>query len=145
MSKTRQKHPLRETALKLYLYADMNQKEIADELSLTEKTVGTWCEQDMWRELKQAKTLSPDSLIKYYYEQSELIIQVAKDNNRPISSREADTLVKLSAGIKNLDKRVDASVTMTVLKRFTEYLKTYNPALAVELTNHYVGYIKSME
>lgn len=145
MSKQRQRHPSRDIAMKLYLYTDMAQKEIADDLGLSEKTVCKWADEDKWRELKQALTRSPEYLIKKHFEHIEKIYKQAKEeDDRPVDSKEADTISKLSNAIKHLDTRVDVSITMTVLKGFNEYVKPLDMEFAKKAAAYFIPYIKSI-
>jgi hypothetical protein len=124
------RNPKRELAELLYVEAGMLQKEIALELDIGEHTIGRWKDEDNWDLKKQVKTLSPENLIKQFYEQSELIVNSAKNENRPLNSKECDALNKLASSIQKIDKRTDPSIIMNVLVQFNNYLKTMDLELA---------------
>lgn len=124
------RNPKRDLAELLFVEAGMLQKEIAQELDIGEHTIGRWKDEDNWDLKKQVKTLSPENLIKQFYEQSELIVNSAKANGRPLNSKECDALNKLASSIQKIDKRTDPSILMNVLVQFNNYLKTQDLDMA---------------
>lgn len=135
------KNSKRQLAEMLYVEAGMPQKEIASELSVSERTIGTWKDDDNWDLKKQINNLSPENLIKALYEQSELILSGAKKAERAITSKEADALAKLSASISNIDRRTNPSIMMSVLVAFNNYLKTHDLELAKRMITHQKSFI----
>jgi len=127
------RNPKRELAALLFVEANLTQKEIAAELEIGEHTIGRWKDEDLWDLEKQVRTLSPANLIKQFYEQTELILQTAKNENRPLNSKECDALNKLATAIQKIDKRTDPSIMMAVLVQFTNYLKLMDLNLAKSL------------
>ena len=62
-----------------------------------------------------------------------MILQTAKDEKRPLSSKECDALNKLATAIQKIDKRTDPSIMMAVLAQFTNFLKIMDLELAKSL------------
>lgn len=136
----------REMARLLYVEQGLDAKEVAQMLKVSELTMSKWVNANNaeWKNLKAARTLSPDKLIRMYYEQSEAIVQQAKDDDRPISSGDADALNKLASAIQKLDKKIDPSITMSVLRNFNNYLIQINPELAKQCAAYQMEFVQSL-
>lgn len=107
-------------------------------------TLSRWNTQGKWNEQRRARMLSPDKLIAHYYAQSEKIIEFAQDKDRPLNAGEADALNKLATAIQKLDKKIDASLTMSVLKNFINYLLQLDPELAKQVVEYHVSYVQTL-
>lgn len=127
------RNPKRELAALLYVEANLTQKEISQELDIGEHTIGRWKEEDLWDLEKQVRNLSPANLIAQFYEQTDFILQTARDEKRPLNSKECDALNKLASSIQKIDKRTDPSIIMAVLVQFSNYLKLQDLDLAKAL------------
>jgi transposase len=135
-------HPKKQLAYLLFMDNGMEAKQISDMLDVSENTISKWNRAEGWKEQRQARTLSPDKLIRHYYEQSELVLNKAKKEDRPLTSNEMDGLNKLASAIQKLDKKVDPSITMAVFKNFGNYLMQIDPVLTKQLSEHQLNYIQ---
>lgn len=127
----------RELAQYLFVDQGLSQAEIASWVGTSETQVSRWKRKYDWDKLRSARSLTRDQLIANAYEQADLIYKVAKEEKRPVNSKEADILVKLSVQIKNLDKELNAQSAMTVFKHFNEFLiREGQLETAKQLTEH---------
>ena len=129
----------------LYVEHGLEANKISEMLDVSENTISKWvnCHED-WKQQRRVRLLSPDKLIVLYYEQSEEIIKAAKDEDRAITSAEADALNKLAAAIQKLDKKIDPSISMSVFRNFNNYLMQIEPKLAKEVAEHQLMYVQKM-
>ncbi|CAN5435523.1 hypothetical protein BH09BAC1_BH09BAC1_04900 [soil metagenome] len=137
-------NPKKELAHLLYLETDQSQKEIAAAVETTEQTLVKWVDAGGWKQEKQATTLSPDKLIRRYYDQSSRVLDIADEESRALTSAETDVLVKLAAAIEKLDKKVNPSITMAVLMRFNNHLKLVAPELVKQIVRHQLEYVQTL-
>jgi transposase len=128
----------------LFIVSGYTQKQIAEELSVTEKTIGQWVEKFGWKEKKAVQNLSPTKLIQSYYEQSDLILKKAKEDDRPITSKEADSLNKIASAIEKLDKKISPSLNMEVFMRFNNFLQSIDLDLTKQLIPFQKEYIQTL-
>jgi len=131
----------RKLALTLYKESDLTQKEIADQIDVTEATISKWAHEGNWKELKAIETMSPDKLMRELYLQCDKIIETARDESRALNSKEADALVKLSTAIKSLDKRINPSIVYGVFMRFGKFTKAIDPEFTKKLTQYQNDFI----
>jgi hypothetical protein len=136
-----------EWARLLYIAGELTQKEIAEKVSITEKTMSTWVNRLKWDEIKASVTVSKDETLKRLYIQINEItaaIQKKPEGERYASGKEADSLSKLSATIRNLETEVSLSETIEVFKRFTNWLRPIDLDKAKEIIHLHDSYIKSI-
>lgn len=108
-------------------------------------TIESWIREGDWTSLRSAKHLSPSNLIKLYYEQSEAIVQNAKqDDNRPLTLTETNTLAKLADCINKIERRLDSGAVMDMLKAFNNYLVKVKPQLAREVVIYEMEYVRDL-
>lgn len=141
-------HPKIRQAWKLYVEQGLDAKEIHHFLGIAESTLSKYVKAENWKAQRASRTLSPDKLITLYYAQSDAIVQKAKDENRAITVSEADALNKLATAIQKLDKKVDSSISMSVLRNFNNWLLQINPDAAktlVEYQTHYIQFLINAE
>lgn len=120
----------RELALELYLHSGKSQKEICEYVGWTEITFTRNKNKYNWDKLKAARTTTRDSNISLMLEQIERINNDARDEDRQLSSKEVDTVVKLSSAIEKLDKKNNIGQYIQVFTRFIEYLSEVDPEKA---------------
>lgn len=104
LSRSQQK----EFAKKLYLTEDaITNKEIAARVGSTPQTIGKWIREERWEDLKVSLLTSKESQLAWLYNQISALRQAVDsredETKRYISSREADTIVKLTNAIKKLE------------------------------------------
>lgn len=116
-------NPKRKLAFMLYMESDLSQLEIAEHLEVTPVTISKWAREDDWKHKKSVDSLSPDKLVREFYEMAFEIREKAKHENRPINSQEADALVKLASSIEKLDRKVSPSIVTAVFMRFNNWLR----------------------
>ena len=113
-------------ALDLFLDTDKTQKEIAEIVNVTEKTVTKWKVEGDWDLLKSASTITARNIIDNIYQ---------KMHELSLSDKlEADKLIKLASTIEKLsNKKVTVSQIINVFKDFTTWAFGEDPELAKQI------------
>lgn len=128
----------KEWAKLLYLKSDLNQKEIAVKVEVSEKTLSKWVndEHDNWEILKSSYIITREQELRRIYIQiSELnrFISMRDEGCRYANSKEADVLSKLGATAKSMEHDCSISEIINVFKEFTEFIKEVDFAKAKEI------------
>ncbi|MDY3352306.1 helix-turn-helix domain containing protein [Riemerella anatipestifer] len=126
-------------ALDLFLDTDKTQKEIAEIVGVTEKTLTKWKLEGEWDKIKSASTITARNIIDNIYLKMHELSQSDK--------LEADKLIKLASTIEKLsDKKVTISQIINVFKDFTTWAFGEDPELAKQINllqkkyvNHKIG------
>lgn len=107
----------------------ITQKELAERVGISEKTIGKWITEGHWEKERTSILLTKEETLKRIYEQfTELNDTIAK---RPKGSRyaipkEADTIIKLSAAIKNMETDLALQEVIETLKRLINFVRVEN-------------------
>lgn len=117
-------------ARELYVHSGKSQREIADIVGVSTKTVNAWVQLDNWDEMKAAKSVTKSSIIRNYYK---AILNLQEEiNNRPPgqnipSSKEADIMAKIQNNISRLDNNKSLADMIELGEQFIKYLQVNSP------------------
>ena len=131
-------------AEQLFVHNDMDGKEVAQQIGVTEKTISNWRTVGHWDNLRSAKTLTKDNLVRNLYEQAYLITERAKEANKTLTSAETDQLVKIATSIEKLDKKHSLQLVIQVFKNFNNYVKQVDLDFAKVLTDMQRKYLQTL-
>ena len=112
-----------EKARLLYLNSDLNQKQIAENIGVTENTISKWIEKFGWKKLKVAMSITKDKIIATTYLQIAEIQQKAIDEDRTLSPSESDQILKLSKVVKDLSGSLGVVTVIGVLMNYGNYIQ----------------------
>ena len=137
----------KEWAKLLYLKSDLNQKEIAEKVDVSEKTLSHWVndEKENWELLKSSFIITREQELRRIYIQiSELNNSIAdrEHGHRFATPKDADVLSKLAAAAKSLEAETSISETISVFREFSEWLKEVDFTKAKEMIILQDGFIK---
>lgn len=127
----------------LYMETSKTQKECAGIVGVSEKTFGDWVEKFGWKEEKGANHVTPDKL------KSRFLVMIAdfeeklRSEKRFATPAEADALLKISAAVERLDKKITPSIIMNVFMRFNDWLSLVDPKLASSLTEYQIQFVQT--
>ncbi|KFF13109.1 hypothetical protein IW15_10120 [Chryseobacterium soli] len=110
----------------LFLETDKTQKEIAEIIHVTEKTLGKWKIEGDWEMLKSASTVTARKIIENLYKKAHALSEDPKSKPNDIIQI-ANSIEKLS------NKKVTVSQIINVFKDFTTYAFTQDAELAKEV------------
>lgn len=118
--------------------------DICELASISDRTLRTWRDAGGWEKIRSANTLSRPNLISAYLEQSQLIVDSAKERNEPLNSKEVDSLAKLAKSISQLENKGGLVETIAVLIAFNKWLLAVEPELARSVNQYQSKYIQEM-
>lgn len=123
------------------------QKTLAERVGVSKQTINKWVNSENWERLRQSLVITAESELRRFYMQvTELndFIMKREEGQRFANTKEADTLVKLSGAIRNLETDVSVGEIMQMLKRFLSFISKENLDDAKTLTNWADHFIKSL-
>lgn len=129
-------------AQSLYVRLGKTQKEIADSVSVTEKTIGRWKEKYKWDVLRAAEVSTPEELAKSLYASIFKITDAAKEEQRPLTAAETDQISKISKSIANIKQKPTLSVVSSIMEDFANWLKNRDLNDAQILIKHQMSYLE---
>jgi transposase len=130
----------------LFVHHNYTQKQIAEKVGVTEKTIGAWKEKYGWEGIRESISTTSDQQIKNLYGQLKEInaaIILRDEGKRFASAKEADAISKITKSIKDLQKGVIFSDTVSVVTELIEFIRATNQSLAQSLSESADNYIKS--
>ncbi|MCG9911854.1 MAG: DUF1804 family protein [Flavobacteriales bacterium] len=132
----------RKLATELYVKLGQSQKDIAAQLGVSEKTVGEWKKKLNWETLRASEVSGSKHVIKTLHSQISKICEMAADENRELTDKEADRISKIAAAVERLEKKATLGHVVQVMEEFILYLKGINLTLAQEVVKHQLNFIQ---
>lgn len=137
----------RQWARSMYIHENRTQQEIADAIGVTRQTVIRWAKLDKWDEMKVSITMTREAQIKNTYRQlSEINQRILdrKEGERFATSKEADTIAKLTDSIKKLETEIGIHDVVSVAERFIGWLRPIDIELTKTFVSLFDKFIKSL-
>jgi transcriptional regulator with XRE-family HTH domain len=135
----------KEWARTLYLRENLTQQEIADRVGVSRVTVSNWCRGGKWEQQKVGLTLTRREQVQSLYRQVAEVnsaIQLKPEGQRYPDAKQADTIVKLTSAIRNMEQEVGIADRIAVLTDVIEWMRPSDLDKAKELTSLFDAYIK---
>lgn len=127
----------------LYVNENLTAKEIAKRVGVTQKTMGRWLKAGKWDQLRKSMLVTKQKMIVMLYDQLEAINNDIAKRDSPIpTSKEADTISKLTTSIQRLEVEASIGETIEVAKSFIDFVRGYDLELAKDITDHFDSYIQ---
>lgn len=131
----------------IYLNDNLTQKEVALRVGVALKTVNGWVDKDGWKDLRKTMLVTREKNLKRLYAQLDELntkIESREVGDRYSVKGEADTLVKLTSAIKNLELDSSIAEVVNVLTRVIQFVRASDLELAQRLTVVMDDFIKSI-
>jgi transposase len=126
----------KEFAKSLYIGGGITQKEIAERISVTEKTLSSWIKKEKWDSLKKSLLTTKQNQLSFLYDQLDFLnSDIAKRDYKVAIGKEADTIIKLTAAINRLETETSIGDTVEVARNFIEFVRPQDLELAKTITN----------
>jgi transcriptional regulator with XRE-family HTH domain len=133
----------KEYAKVLFTREDMTQKEIAQKVGVSEKTMSKWANEDNWEVLRASLFISKeDQIVRTYRMIDKLMSDIEEKRNGIPDTKEADVLAKLAATIRSLETEIDIAQIVDVFKEFIGFIKVQDFKKAQEIIVLLDGFIK---
>ena len=137
----------KDIAKELYVKGGITQEEIARKVGTTRQTVSRWAKAGYWDELRASVTVSTERIIASCQQQINRIQDQAQqrpEGEQVLTSKEADTIVKLSSVINKLQRDAGICEVVNVGMKFTNWLKAYDMEKAKEYNELWDLFIKDL-
>lgn len=125
-----------EFAKSLYLTGGISQKEIAERITVTEKTLSRWIKVGKWDALKKSLLTTKQNQLSFLYDQLDFLnTDISKRDYKVAFGKEADTIIKLTAAINRLETETSVGDTVEVARHFIEFVRAQNLELSKQITD----------
>ncbi|WP_297628706.1 YfeC-like transcriptional regulator [uncultured Rikenella sp.] len=123
---------------------EITQKEIAARVGVTEATVSKWVREEEWERLKTSVVGGREELLGWLHAQLNAIREAVsgREENNFVSSREADTITKLTNAIKKLETETNIAHKVEVAQQFLVWLRANDSEKAMEFLPLFDAFIK---
>lgn len=111
----------KELARTLYMSGE-NQQDIATKVGVSRITINKWVNQNAWKEMRAAKTVTRGELINKMLLNIASMLDKAQDSKEPVVI--ADQLSKVAAAIEKLDKKSNVVAVVDVCISFSNYVES---------------------
>lgn len=106
---------------------DLNQKEIAQRVDVTEKTIGNWIKEGEWEVLRRSLLVSKSDQIARLYKTIENV-QTKIDEMEGIGdTKMADMMIKYTAAAKNLENDTSVAEMVDTMMKFGTFVQRHYP------------------
>jgi len=134
----------RDHAKLLFIHEQLNQKEIAARIKVSEVTISKWANADSWDGLRVSITITKEEQLKNLYRQlAEMNKAIAERNDKKYaSSSEADAISKLATAIDKMESDVGIADIVSVAKKFLTWMRKFDLSKAQEMTPLFDAFVK---
>jgi len=134
----------RDHAKLLFIHEQLNQKEIAARIKVSEVTISKWANADSWDGLRVSITITKEEQLKNLYRQlAEMNKAIAeRDDKKYASSSEADAISKLATAIDKMESDVGIADIVSVAKKFLTWLRKFDLVKAQDVTPLFDAFVK---
>lgn len=139
----------RDFAKHLYLSEPhLLQKELAERVGVNQNTMSRWVIEGKWEELRTSVVASKATqLSRLYRHLAELndAVDARPEGERYMNNKDADTLTKITAAIRNLETETNIADKIEVGKEFLSYVRKAapSPEAVRQVASLYDAYIKT--
>jgi transposase len=132
----------KEYAKSLYIGGGLTQKEIAERVSVTEKTLTKWIKEGKWENLKKSLLTTKQNQLSFLYDQLDFLnTDISKRDFKVAVGKEADTIIKITAAINRLETETSIGDTVEVARNFIEFVRQQDLEFAKKVTNFFDVFI----
>lgn len=135
----------RELAAQLFMNTNMSQKEIAENVGVSEKTISGWALEGKWENLKTAKqTTYAESLADMQFLLNRML-QKKKDKMEAdtYTKEDSDSILELTKSINLLEGKIPLRTKIQVLEEFMDFIPQKNSKLKTALAAFQTQYLLS--
>jgi transcriptional regulator with XRE-family HTH domain len=134
----------RDHAKLLFIHEQLNQKEIAARIKVSEQTISKWANSDNWEGHRVSITITKEEQLKNLYRQlAEMNKAIAeREDKKYASAQEADIISKLAAAIEKMESDIGIADIVSVGKKFLTWLRKFDLQKAQDITPLFDAFIK---
>jgi DNA-binding XRE family transcriptional regulator len=136
-------HQKKEWAQMLYTSTDFTQKEIALKVGVSERSMSKWVNDGQWDKLRKSLLTTKAEQMRFLYDQlSELNKHIRDKEQKFANSKEADSILKITAAIKNLETETSVGQIIEVATQFIRFVQSDSIEKAQDVTGLFDLFIK---
>jgi len=127
----------RNKAKSLYLTGQYDQKEIAELVEVSERSITKWKTEENWEDLKESLLTTRENELRRLYKMLRILnddIDLKAEKKIPVNSKEADAVLKITAAIKNLELETSIADKVEVGMAFINMVRKENLELSKDIT-----------
>ena len=134
----------KEYAKLLFIKHGLNQKQVAERVKVTEKTLAKWIIDGKWNDQKRSLMSTRTNIIRELENQIELWKDaIANRKDKLVSPKEADMLIKLVSGIKKFETEIGVGEIVTTMMELISFIQPIDFEFSKRLSGYADAYIKS--
>ena len=137
------KQEQREHARLLYVNERITLKEVPERVNVTEKTIGKWCKEDNWDDLRKSLLSTRQAQITRWYKMLDTVTSVIESRNNIPTSQEADMMSKVTGNIKSLEVEIGLGEIVETGKKLITFIQQVNLDDAKLFKNYFDEYINN--
>jgi DNA-binding XRE family transcriptional regulator len=129
----------------LYTREKITQKEVAERVGITAKTMCSWVREENWDKLRQSIIVTKEEQLRRIYMQIEELntsIMSKPEGERFANSKQADTMNKLASAARKLETEASIADIIEVSKRIITWIRQNDFEKAKEISNIIDAFIK---
>lgn len=108
----------------LFTREQLEQKEIARKVKVSERTISNWVNDNGWKDLRRRLLITKEQELSNLYEQLEnLNIDIRKTEKKYADTKQADILIKLTAAIRNLETDLGIAELVESGMKFIKFIQ----------------------
>lgn len=128
----------------LYVNERLIQKEVAERTGVSLTTINKWVQDGKWERLRHSLLVTRNEQVATLYRQLESLTNMVESAQEGIpDSKQADTIVKITSAIRNLETETSIADIVQVCIKLSEFVRSNMPEHAKSLTDICDGFIKS--
>ncbi|ELI6455854.1 hypothetical protein ABF176_000643 [Flavobacterium psychrophilum] len=134
----------KEYAKLLFIKHNIDQKEIAIKVKVTEKTIGKWITEGKWREQKNSFLSTRNTIIDKLTNQIRLLNEKFDSRDDKLATlQEGRLLVDYARSIKSLETEIGVGEIITTSMELVSFIRTIDFEFSQKLTDYADLYINS--
>lgn len=126
----------RKLAKDYFVFNNMNAKDIAEIIGVTEKTAGNWRKEDEWDKERDELLANPSEIRRILLKEMKLLA------NGETSNVDADALSKLSKVMDTLSQKISPQTVVAVLQELDNWMAENHPHLAIQNIEPHKGFVR---
>ncbi len=134
---------LKSLAQEIFLHSNINQKELAEKVGVSERTIGKWVNEGNWKNLRTAKNVSRQSLLQKAYANLEKMNTLIEEHGGVPPKQLTDAKSVFVREVQALDKQDSLSHAVSVMEGFMGFLFKRNPKMAKEVAQYQLEFIET--
>lgn len=140
LSKTQEK----DYAKILFTTEKLSQKEIAERVKVSERTLTKWIKDGDWSKIKKSLLVTKQHQIAMLYDQLEWLNNDIADRAIKVpNTKEADVISKITSAIQRMENETSLGATIEVARSMIDFVREIDLEKAKELTKYFDSFIQT--